>query len=183
MLGDAAVDAPASPALAPLLVVFGLQRMRTRFLLRRLGFAHALGCSRWRLGERAKLIDFFAEECDTLSGFAAVSVMGATQRAILEGARFTMEGELSHGSSPGITEHWPDYTTQDKIGWRGSSRRAAAWDESCWRVREVWSDDTGARSARLLRTMRTTREWLRWTVLGANSGRERVALVALLVGG
>jgi hypothetical protein len=181
LLGDAVVDAPAMPALAPLLLVFGLQRMSTRVLLRRLGFAHAIRCSRWRLGDRAKLVDFFDAECQHLAGFDAVSAMGATRRAILEGARLTVEGEFGDDEM-GITEDWPDYLTDDKLSWRYSCRRAAAWDESSWRNREVWSDETGTQSAALLRAMKPTRKWLRGVVLSANSGHPRAALVALLVG-
>jgi hypothetical protein len=156
--------------------------MCTRVLLRRLGFAHAIRCSRWRLGTRSKLVDFFDDECEHLAGFDAVSVMGATRRAIQEGARLTEEGMLDDGDKKVITEQWPDYTTEDKISWRSSSRRAASWGESSWREREVWSEDTGAASAALLRAMRPTREWLRWAVLSANSGHPRAVLVAVLVG-
>ena len=108
--------------------------------------------------------------------------MGATRRAIREGARLTKEGKLGDIDEKGITEQWPDYTTEDKYSWRYSSRRAAAWGESCWREREVWSEDTGAASAARLRAMRPTREWLRGAVLSANSGHPCAALVAVLVG-
>ena len=126
LLGSAAVDSPAMAALAPLLVVFGLQRITTRFFLRRLGFAHALACSRWRHGDRAKLVDFFDAACVDLPGFDAASVTGATRRAILEGARLTKAGELGNEDQPGVTEYWPDYRNVDKKGWRFLCRRAAA---------------------------------------------------------
>ena len=45
------------------------------------------------------------------AGFDAVSVMGVTQRAILEGARLTTEVELGDEDETGIVEHWPDYLT------------------------------------------------------------------------
>ena len=105
-----------------------------------------------------------------------------TRRAILEGARLTKAGELGNEDQPGVTEYWPDYRNVDKQGWRFLCRRAAAWDESCWRAREVWSTATGAKSAALLRAMRPTRSWLRRVILNANSGHERAALAALLVG-
>ena len=72
--------------------------------------------------------------------------------------------------------------TNDKSSWRYSCRRAAAWGESSWRNREVWSDETGTPSAALLCAMRPTRKWLRGVVLSANSGHQRATLVALLVG-
>ena len=181
-LGDAAVDTPALPDLAALLVVFGLQRMQTRVLLRRLGFAHAISCSCWRLGDRAKLVDFFDCECKHLPGFGKVSVMGATRRAISEGARLSEEGGRDVEDEFGITAHWPDYLAIGKSSWRFFCRRAAAWDESSWRNREVWDAETGAKSATLLRAIRPTREWLSSVVLRANSGHPRAALVALLVG-
>ena len=69
LLGDAVVDMPTMPALAPLLVVvFGLQGMCTRVLLRSLGFLYAVSRSCGCLGDRAKLVVFFNDECDLLTG-------------------------------------------------------------------------------------------------------------------
>ena len=162
LLGDAIVETPAMPALAPLLLVFGLQRMRTRFLLRRLGFAHAVSCSRWRCGDRAKLVDLFVGECATLRGFGAASTTGGTRDAIADATQMSSEGLLGDEDKPGITAHWPDCLSVGKSSWRLLCRHAVAWHESCWRQRKLWNEETGTASAALLRAMQPTRafQWL-----------------------
>ena len=156
---------PAAPAYAVMLALFQMQRISTRVLCRRLGFARALSVSRLSSPGRCQLVDFFDAEAGRDRRFAAGSPTGATRKAL-----------------SAVKWDWPDPDAATKAQHAVLCRQAARAAEQKYLWREVWSPASPRASARVLRAMAPTRAWAAREVLDKRTTETRVAHTAACAG-